>query len=148
MLLKRIAPVLLLLVLSPLVAEFLLGDFTLTHVGLLVPFSLVYGAGAILIRELARRAGGGEPQRRTHGEPRDRRLEVFVGVGVVGGGLSRGIRLIVFDEVPVSGDVDVRFRDAEGAGHVPTHRQQGAALGGGPEVRLLGKLAARSRRRS
>jgi len=54
-------PVLLLLLLAPLVAEYLLGDLTLGQLKLL-PFMLpIYGGGALLIREAARRSRRGWP---------------------------------------------------------------------------------------
>lgn len=59
--LSRIAPALLLLVLSPLIAEFLLGDIPITKVTYLISFLPMYGCGAILIREVVRRAGRGWP---------------------------------------------------------------------------------------
>lgn len=59
--LRRIAPALVLLVLSPLVAEFLLGDFTLRQIGLLLVLIPQYGGGALLIRETTRRARKGWP---------------------------------------------------------------------------------------
>lgn len=55
------APVLLLLITAPLVAEFLLGDVTLASLPALVIFIPLYGAGAVLIREVVRRRGGGWP---------------------------------------------------------------------------------------
>jgi hypothetical protein len=55
------APVLLLLLVAPLVAEFLLGDVTLALLGALVVFIPLYGGGAVLIREVVRRRGGGWP---------------------------------------------------------------------------------------
>src|SRR3954464_7326479 len=64
---RQLAPVFLLAVLSPVVAEFLLGDQYLmgppsgAQIGELVLFVLLYGCGAILVRELARRAGRGWP---------------------------------------------------------------------------------------
>jgi len=60
-LLRRIAPALLLLVLAPLVAEFLLGDFSVRGLGLLIVFLPQYGGGALLIREVTRRTGRGWP---------------------------------------------------------------------------------------
>jgi hypothetical protein len=54
---RRIMPLLVLFVLAPLVAEVLLGA-TLSCIGGLLPVSLLYGGGAVLIRELARRRGG------------------------------------------------------------------------------------------
>lgn len=59
--LRRIAPAVALYFVSPLVAEFLLGDFPLTRIGLLLVLAPVYGGGAILIRETTRRAGRGWP---------------------------------------------------------------------------------------
>ncbi|MFL6045832.1 MAG: hypothetical protein ACJ72M_12020 [Propionibacteriaceae bacterium] len=58
---SRMAPVLLLLITAPLVAEFLLGDVTLASLPALVIFIPLYGAGAVLIREVIRRKGGGWP---------------------------------------------------------------------------------------
>ena len=55
------APVLLLLVIAPLVAEFLLGDVTLASLPALVLFIPLYGGGAVLIREVVRHRGGGWP---------------------------------------------------------------------------------------
>jgi hypothetical protein len=46
---------------APLVAEYLLGDFPLTWIPLLVMLAPFYGGGALLIRELTRRAGRGWP---------------------------------------------------------------------------------------
>lgn len=46
---------------APLVAEYLLGDFPLTWILLLVLLAPFYGGGALLIRELARRSGRGWP---------------------------------------------------------------------------------------
>ena len=59
--LRRVAPALALLVTAPLIAEFLLGDFNVRQIGYIVAFIPVYGAGALLIRELARRARRGWP---------------------------------------------------------------------------------------
>jgi hypothetical protein len=56
---RRYAPVFVLFILSPLVAEVLLGATTLSRIGGLLPTSLLYGGGAVLIRELARRRGPG-----------------------------------------------------------------------------------------
>jgi hypothetical protein len=64
---RQLAPVLLLSVLSPVVAEFLLGDQYLAgppspaQIGMLVLYMAFYGCGAILVRELARRSGRGWP---------------------------------------------------------------------------------------
>lgn len=59
--LRRFAPVLWLLILAPLVAEFLLGDFSVRSLGLLLVFLPLYGGGALLIREVVRRTGRGWP---------------------------------------------------------------------------------------
>jgi hypothetical protein len=64
---RQLAPVFLLAVLSPVVAEFLLGDQYLAgppsfaQIGMLALFVLLYGCGAILLRELTRRSGRGWP---------------------------------------------------------------------------------------
>lgn len=58
---RRIAPVLVLLILSPVVAEVLLGSTPLSKLSL-VTFLLYigfYGTGSVLIRELVRRRGLG-----------------------------------------------------------------------------------------
>lgn len=57
----RVAPALLLAVLSPLVAEFLLGDFSVRQLYLLIVLLPLYGGGALLIREVTRRTGRGWP---------------------------------------------------------------------------------------
>ena len=57
----RIAPALLLVVLAPVVAEFLLGDFSVRQLYLLLILLPLYGGGALLIREVTRRAGRGWP---------------------------------------------------------------------------------------
>jgi hypothetical protein len=59
--LRRTAPALLLLVLAPLTAEFLLGDFTIRQLPFLLVLIPQYGGGALLIREVARRTGRGWP---------------------------------------------------------------------------------------
>lgn len=59
--LARIAPALLLLVLAPFIAEFLLGDFSIRQIALLVALLPQYGGGALLIREVTRRTGRGWP---------------------------------------------------------------------------------------
>lgn len=58
---RRIAPAIVLYFLAPFVAEFLLGDFPLTLIFLILPLSTMYGGGALLIRELVRRTGRGWP---------------------------------------------------------------------------------------
>ncbi len=60
-LLRRIAPALALLVIAPLIAEFLLGDFNVRQLGYLAVFVPVYGTGALLVREVTRRTGRGWP---------------------------------------------------------------------------------------
>jgi len=58
---RRVAPAVLLFFLSPLVAEFLLGDFPITLLFLVLVFAPMYGGGALVIRELVRRTGRGWP---------------------------------------------------------------------------------------
>jgi hypothetical protein len=58
---RRTAPALALYILAPFVAEFLLGDFPLTMLWLILPLSTMYGGGALLIRETVRRTGRGWP---------------------------------------------------------------------------------------
>ena len=61
---RRVLPAIGLYFLAPLVAEFLLGDIPIiSGVGLvaLLGSSLLYGSGAVLIREVVRRAGYGWP---------------------------------------------------------------------------------------
>jgi hypothetical protein len=58
---RRIAPAVLLTVLSPIVAEFLLGDFSIRSLPVLFALLPLYGCGALLIREAARRTGRGWP---------------------------------------------------------------------------------------
>ena len=57
--LKRIAPVLVLMVLSPLVAEYLSGSLSMSQINVLPFMMLLYGAGAVRARELARRTHRG-----------------------------------------------------------------------------------------
>jgi hypothetical protein len=52
-------PALALLVLAPLLAEYLLGDFSVRQIGFLPFFIPQYGGGALLVREIARRSGKG-----------------------------------------------------------------------------------------
>jgi len=59
--LRRGAPVAFLFILAPLVAEYLLGDFAVTQLDPLPVMALLYGSGAIVIRELARHTGRGWP---------------------------------------------------------------------------------------
>jgi hypothetical protein len=58
---RRLAPAIGLFFLAPLVAEFLLGDFPITYLFALFLLAPMYGTGAILIREVVRRAGRGWP---------------------------------------------------------------------------------------
>jgi hypothetical protein len=60
--LRRLGPALLLLPLAPIVAEFLLGDFSIRQIGLVLALLPMYGGGALLIREIARRTDGGWPR--------------------------------------------------------------------------------------
>ena len=59
---KRIWSAVFLFCLAPLVAEFLLGDLPISMLGALVVLAPMYGGGALLIREVARRTGGGWPR--------------------------------------------------------------------------------------
>jgi hypothetical protein len=52
---SKFAPVLVLFVLAPFIAEILLGATTLSHLESLVPVMMLYGGGVVMIRELARR---------------------------------------------------------------------------------------------
>ncbi|MFC6679099.1 hypothetical protein ACFQE7_24530 [Nonomuraea ferruginea] len=58
---KRIAPALGLFFLSPLIGEFLLGNLPVTMLVALITLAPLYGGGALLVRELARRRGVGWP---------------------------------------------------------------------------------------
>src|SRR5215467_11660577 len=58
---RRLAPVLWLLVLAPLIAEFLLGDFSVGSLPLIQVFVPLYGGGALVIREAVRRTRRGWP---------------------------------------------------------------------------------------
>jgi hypothetical protein len=58
---KRALPALGLFFLSPLVAEFLLGNIPLSALYALVALAPLYGGGAVLIREVVRRQGWGYP---------------------------------------------------------------------------------------
>ena len=60
-LLRRTAPAVGLFFLAPLVAEFLLGNLPVTLLPALVLLAPLYGGGALLIREVTRRAGRGVP---------------------------------------------------------------------------------------
>src|SRR5882724_7804317 len=58
---RRSAPAVALFFLSPLVAEFLLGDFTVAQLPFLVLLAPAYGGAAVVIREVTRRTGRGWP---------------------------------------------------------------------------------------
>jgi hypothetical protein len=58
---RRLAPVLTLFFLAPLIAEFFLGDFPIVLLPLIVALAPMYGGGALLIRELVRRTHRGWP---------------------------------------------------------------------------------------
>ncbi|MFF3541438.1 DUF998 domain-containing protein [Streptomyces platensis] len=60
-LLRRSAPPFALFLLAPFVGEFLLGNLTLADLPLGVLLAPMYGCGALLVRELGRRSGGGWP---------------------------------------------------------------------------------------
>jgi hypothetical protein len=58
---RRLLPAIALLLIAPVVAEFLLGDFSVRQLGFIAFFLPQYGCGALLIRELARRRKRGWP---------------------------------------------------------------------------------------
>jgi hypothetical protein len=58
---SRVAPAIGLFLLAPLVAEFLLGNLPITMLPALLLLAPLYGGGALLVRELVRRAGRGVP---------------------------------------------------------------------------------------
>jgi hypothetical protein len=58
---RRIAPAVGLFFLAPFVAEYLLGDLTLKLLPAMIVLAPLYGGGALLVREVVRRAGGGWP---------------------------------------------------------------------------------------
>jgi hypothetical protein len=58
---RRFVPALALFLLAPLVGEFLLGNQPITELPGLVMLAPLYGGGALLVRETARRAGHGRP---------------------------------------------------------------------------------------
>jgi hypothetical protein len=58
---KKISAVVTLLVVAPLVAEYLLGDLPLKLLPVMIIMAPMYGGGAVLIREVARRTGRGWP---------------------------------------------------------------------------------------
>ena len=59
--LRRLAPALSLFFLAPLIAEYLLGSLPMTMIVILPLMAMMYGSGAILIREFARTSGRGWP---------------------------------------------------------------------------------------
>src|SRR5579863_706957 len=58
-LIERLMPPAALFFVAPLVAEFLLGNMSITHLGLLAILAPLYGGGALLIRESVRRTEHG-----------------------------------------------------------------------------------------
>jgi hypothetical protein len=58
---RRVAPALTLFFLSPFVAEFLLGNISVSKIGAMLFLAPLYGGGAVVIREIARRRGRGWP---------------------------------------------------------------------------------------
>lgn len=58
---RRVAPALGLFLLAPFIGEFLLGNLTLGELGLGILLAPMYGCGALLVREVARRTGRGWP---------------------------------------------------------------------------------------
>ena len=59
--LRRSAPVITLFLLAPLIAEYLLGSLPMAMIVILPIMAAMYGSGALLVREIARRKGGGWP---------------------------------------------------------------------------------------
>lgn len=57
----RLKPALLLVLLAPLIAEYLSGSLSFAQLPFFPLMALMYGSGALLIRELARRSGRGWP---------------------------------------------------------------------------------------
>ncbi|MBN2069036.1 MAG: hypothetical protein JW739_05300 [Opitutales bacterium] len=57
----RAAPGVVLFFMSPFIAEFLLGDFSIDAIGLLFFMAPLYGGGALVVRETARRLNRGWP---------------------------------------------------------------------------------------
>ncbi|MFH8410240.1 hypothetical protein ACH4FX_36530 [Streptomyces sp. NPDC018019] len=58
---RRPAPAFALFLLAPFVGEFLLGNLTLAELPLGLVLAPMHGCGALLVRELGRRSGGGWP---------------------------------------------------------------------------------------
>jgi hypothetical protein len=77
--LERIWPAIVLVIVGPITAEFLLGGYSIRQVSALGYFGLIYGFGALLIREIARQTGRGWP--------------TIVALGFVYGVIEEGIAL-------------------------------------------------------
>jgi hypothetical protein len=58
---RRVAPAVGLFLLAPLVGEYLLGNLSIRDIVALLFLAPMYGGGALLIREVARRTGRGVP---------------------------------------------------------------------------------------
>lgn len=58
---KRFAPAIVLFILSPFIAEFLLGNIGIDAIENYIFMAPLYGGGALLVREMARRSGRGWP---------------------------------------------------------------------------------------
>src|SRR5271170_3051021 len=58
---KSVLPAIGLFFLAPLIAEFLLGDLPISMLPVILVLAPMYGGGALLIREVVRRAGRGWP---------------------------------------------------------------------------------------
>ena len=56
---RRVAPAFVLFFLSPFVAEFLLGNISISAIAALIFLAPMYGGGALAVREIARRCGRG-----------------------------------------------------------------------------------------
>src|SRR3954464_15233473 len=56
---RRVAPAFVLFFLSPFVAEFLLGNISISAIVAMVFLAPMYGGGALAVREIARRCGRG-----------------------------------------------------------------------------------------
>src|SRR3954470_10607100 len=57
----RLKPAFSLVLLAPLIAEYLLGSLSFAQLPLFPIMMLMYGAGALFVREVARRSGRGWP---------------------------------------------------------------------------------------
>ncbi|MGH4025031.1 MAG: hypothetical protein ACRDRV_10660 [Pseudonocardiaceae bacterium] len=60
-LIRRVAPVVGLFFLAPLIAEFLLGNISVSEFSSILFLAPLYGGGAVLVREVTRRSGRGWP---------------------------------------------------------------------------------------